>query len=334
MPNLSVFGEGLASGKAVFDVLDTLVRAREHQMDGALGSSILLDPDGKRFRSGAYPNLPESMGRAISGLAIGPSTGSCGTAAFTQETVIVDDIENDPLWENYRHLALPLGLRSCWSCPIIEAPNKVLGTFAFYYRTTKKPSEAELAVVQEASAIARIAIQLSRARGTARLLTGAMSRLNDMVIITGADEGYGEGPRVIFVNESFERITGFKRESVIGRRPAFLDARDGTSRRRPERSGAPLEPVRPPVRNLSFERATARPTGSRRTSHPSSMTTENSHTLSRFSAIFPSASRQKKRFATASARLTPYSATFPGWRIAARTIRTGPSIMRARAARS
>ncbi len=219
--------EDLASGKSVFEVLDNLVRMMEAQMDDSIGAVTLLDPNGKKFGGGAYPNLPESFAEQMDGLEIGPRGGSCGTAAFTQELTITEDIESDPRWEQYRDLALPLGLRACWSCPIIEAPNKVLGTFAFYYRTPKKPTGQELGLVEAASAIARIAIQMSRAQGTARLLTSAMSHLNDMVIITDADLADREGPRVIFVNESFERVTGFRRNAVIGRRPAFLEAMDG-----------------------------------------------------------------------------------------------------------
>lgn len=82
----------------------------------------------------AGPRLPEQYNRAIDNLPIGPNVGSCGTAAFRGETVKVCDIENDPLWADYKHLVLPLGFQACWSTPIKSADGNVIGTLAFYYR--------------------------------------------------------------------------------------------------------------------------------------------------------------------------------------------------------
>ena len=212
--------EALASGQSVGEALESLVKHMEAHMDGALGSVCLIDGTGTRIDVGAAPNLPHAQ-EMLGEIRVGPGQGSCGTAAFTGELTIVEDIATDPLWDDHRELALDAGLRACWSCPIIEAPGRVLGTFAFYYRTPRKPSGEELAVVEAACAIARVAIQLSRTRETLTLLSTAVSRLNDMVIIADAGDD-ADGPRTIFINEAFERITGFSLGDVVGTRPAFL----------------------------------------------------------------------------------------------------------------
>ena len=67
------------------------------------------------MRNGAAPNLPKPYTDAIEGLSIGPKAGSCGTAMYRREPVIVTDILQDPLWEGYRVVAEPYGFRACSS---------------------------------------------------------------------------------------------------------------------------------------------------------------------------------------------------------------------------
>ena len=81
---------------------------------GVLGSILLLDEDGKHVHTGAAPSLPELYCAAIDGSEIGPCAGSCGTAAYLGAAVFVNDIASDPLWADYKELALACGLRACW----------------------------------------------------------------------------------------------------------------------------------------------------------------------------------------------------------------------------
>src|SRR5215213_1864871 len=125
--------EQIASDVPLADVLAGIVRLIEEQAHGMLCSILLLDDKGQRIVTGVAPNLPPTFIGALVGAPIGPDAGSCGTAAYRQERVIVDDIATDPSWAAYRDLALPHGLRACWSSPIFAPNRKVLGTFAMYY---------------------------------------------------------------------------------------------------------------------------------------------------------------------------------------------------------
>ncbi|HEX3772597.1 MAG TPA: GAF domain-containing protein [Polyangiaceae bacterium] len=154
--------ERIASGAPLTDSLTALVRAVEKRLPPMIGSILLVDADGRHIRHGAAPNLPEGYWRAIDGQPIGPRAGSCGTAAFLKRPVFVSDIETDPLWPDYRELALSFGLRACWSIPVLATDQRVLGTFAFYYRATRKPSESDLEITARASRIAGIAIERSQ----------------------------------------------------------------------------------------------------------------------------------------------------------------------------
>ncbi len=134
--------------------LESLIRLIEHEVPDMRGSVLLMGQDGITLHHGAAPNLPVDYCRRIDGSRIGPQAGSCGTAAYRREQVIVSDIATDPLWENYRQVALPFGLRACWSTPIIDEDDQVLGTFAMYYSEPRVPTERELGLTHTASMLA------------------------------------------------------------------------------------------------------------------------------------------------------------------------------------
>ena len=128
-----------------------------------LGSILLLDLDGKHLRHGAGPSLPREYLEAIDGAEIGPCAGSCGTAAYTAAPVFVSDIANDPLWAEYKAVALPHGLRACWSIPILTRGRRVLGTFAMYHREPREPKVSDLALVDLITQTAALVIDRERA---------------------------------------------------------------------------------------------------------------------------------------------------------------------------
>jgi PAS domain S-box-containing protein len=142
--------------------LEELLRVIEAEDAEMLSSILLLDADGARVRRGAAPRLPTAFMRAIDGQPIGPRAGSCGTAAFRREPVIVTDIGTDPLWEDYRELAAVHGLRACWSTPILDSAGTVLGTFAIYYREPRSPAPHHRRIVEVVTQTAAIAIESAR----------------------------------------------------------------------------------------------------------------------------------------------------------------------------
>ena len=143
--------------------LERLVFLIEQQIPTMRASVLLLGEDGKTLHHGAAPHLPVEYCEAIDGLSIGPKAGSCGTAAFRGEQVIVEDIATDPLWEDYKSLALPHNLHACWSTPIVDDDGKVIGTFAMYYSSPREPLPSELALTRTAAALASTIIMRGRA---------------------------------------------------------------------------------------------------------------------------------------------------------------------------
>jgi signal transduction histidine kinase len=160
--------EMVARGDSLAEILDGLCLLVEEQSPGVLASILLMDANGRQLRHGAAPNLPKAYTEAIDGAFIGPSVGSCGTAAYRAEQVIVSDIASDPLWADFRELALTHSLYACWSTPIFSSEGKVIGTFAMYYEEPRNPSSREQETIKHITHLAGIAIQRKRAEEALR----------------------------------------------------------------------------------------------------------------------------------------------------------------------
>ena len=141
------------------EILNSLVLLIEAQAPEMLCSVLLLSADGNHIEHGAAPHLPEQYVKAVNGSPIGPKHGSCGTAMYRGEPVVVTDIFSDPLWDDYRDLAAGTGLRACWSTPIMSRRGKVLGSFAMYYRQPQTPTGAEARLTKVAINLAAQAIE-------------------------------------------------------------------------------------------------------------------------------------------------------------------------------
>jgi diguanylate cyclase (GGDEF)-like protein/PAS domain S-box-containing protein len=157
----------VACGCDVPETLDAICVSLEKHLHGGHASVMLLEENGTCLRNGASPGLDPAYIRAIDGMEIGPDQGSCGTAVYTGQQVIVADVRFDPRWENYRELASLYGIGACWSTPILGANGKPLGTLAVYYNTPRQPLPHELELVGHMCSIA--SITLERAQATDRL---------------------------------------------------------------------------------------------------------------------------------------------------------------------
>ena len=158
--------EMIAKGNSLTVILDGLCRLVEEISSDTLATILLLD--GNRLWHGAAPSLPQSYTDSIDGVVIGPSVGSCGTAAYRGEPVICSDIATDPLWDDYRHLPLAHGLRASWSTPILSSEGKVLGTFAMYTPEARSPTPQHQNIIDQISHLASIAIERTRAEENLR----------------------------------------------------------------------------------------------------------------------------------------------------------------------
>lgn len=140
-------------------ILDNLARQIEALHPGMLCSILLLEKEGKQLLHGAAPGLPDFYIQAINGLAIGDGVGSCGTAAYRRERVIVEDIQQHPYWLGFRDLAKRANIRSCWSQPIKNSKGEMLGTFAIYHRQPAQPTNSEITLIENYAILAQLVIE-------------------------------------------------------------------------------------------------------------------------------------------------------------------------------
>lgn len=235
--------ELIAAGMPLQDTLEAVVRLVEEQLPGGLCSVLVAHEGRLRFAAGA--GLPAAYNRAVDGVPIGPAAGSCGTAAFRGKTVVVTDIANDPLWADYRAVALEHGLRSCLSVPILSSGNvtgiergQVLGTFALYRRDVGDPDPLAFPVLSGAQRLAREAIQLRggplpAVAGAAQLAGVAIERERAEHALRESQERFHSvldhsptlihladlSGRYVFVNRRMSETMGVESSACLGRLP-------------------------------------------------------------------------------------------------------------------
>jgi len=160
--------EMIANGACLPDILEKLCETIDAQSSNVKSAAMLMDPDGMHLRPAAGPRFPKEWLEAITPVMIGPCVGSCGSAAFLKQRVIVSDIATDPLWADYRELTLRYGFRAAWSQPLLSKNQRVLGTFGMYYPEVRIPSETDLRPIEGAGHIAVIAIEGERSQEALR----------------------------------------------------------------------------------------------------------------------------------------------------------------------
>jgi hypothetical protein len=179
-----------ANGDGLGAVLERYLLAVEAAADTEMLTSILL-LEGTQLRHTAAPNLPQAYCEAIDGVEIGPNVGSCGTAAYLGRPIYVIDIATDPLWVDYRAVALEHGLRACWSTPICDANGAVIGTFAIYHPTRRTPTREEVAAIRTITGHVARAILWSAGKGPRSVQPAAApsSRRPVLELVAEANEG-------------------------------------------------------------------------------------------------------------------------------------------------
>ena len=213
-------------GSPLNEVLTTITRLIEAHSTGMRCSISLLDEDGLHLRYGVAESLPEAYRTATDGISIGPSVGSCGTAAYLRQPVFVSDIASDARWAKFRHIAMQNGLRAAWSTPIMSRDGKVLGTFCMYYGEVRQPGPGDMQLIDYASRIAGIAIERDRSQAA---LTKAFEQIEkseaqlrhivdaipQMIAVLNPDGS------VLYMNQTLLDYTGLTIEEVMA-----MDVRD------------------------------------------------------------------------------------------------------------
>ncbi len=209
--------ELLAHGGELTEVLDLVIAYVEAAQPDFLGSVMLVTPDGKHLASANGTHLPADYLAAIDGMEIAEGVGSCGTAAWSGEAVIVEDINTHPYWQPYKHLALAADLQACWSWPIHDSTGNILGTFGIYLRQPGRPGEEDLDLLRQAGHMAAIAIEHKRAEEqlwqSERKYRTLVEDSPDVFI------RYDLECRRVYLSESYMQVNGEQARAALGKKP-------------------------------------------------------------------------------------------------------------------
>ena len=213
--------ELIADGASLKDVLDQLCSSIDVQVAPSVTTVLLRAPDRECLWHGGGLGVPHEWISAIIPVPI-DEVGLCGRAAFLKERVVVPDVATDPNWpDEYRDLAIRNGIRAAWSEPIVTKDDEVLGTFALYSHEPRVPTEEDLALIQGAGHIARIAIERQRSQESLRAalegIRNSESRLRQVIdaIPTLAWCNLPDGPNE-FLNKRWHEYTGLSPEESNG----------------------------------------------------------------------------------------------------------------------
>ncbi len=144
------------------ETLEAMARIAEAKNPGMRCSILLIDSEGERVTVGAGPSLPAEYNAAVEGLRIGPMVGSCGTAAYWNMPVVVENIAEDPLWRNLRDAAAIAEVAACWSHPITTTEGSVLGAMALYDTEPHAPTQHQMDGLEIAARMVGLAVERNR----------------------------------------------------------------------------------------------------------------------------------------------------------------------------
>ena len=206
--------ELLAHGASLTAILEAIVRGVEQEQPAMLCGIMLLDNEGRHLFTGAAPGLPDFYNAAIDGIEIGIGAGSCGTAAFTGQRVIVEDVQTHPYWAPYKELAGRAGLGACWSEPICSASGKVLGTFAIYHHQTHRPNDDEIRLIEQTANLAEVALGRSHAdqalKESGKLLSDILENVTAYIYTKDTQSRY------LFANRLLRERFDAPMEEIVG----------------------------------------------------------------------------------------------------------------------
>lgn len=128
-----------------------------------MNSLYLTDPGGERLVLRAAIGLPPEWLESAREIPIGNTVpcGVCGRAAATGQVVVAESLD-DPATEGFRERARAAGIESTWSVPLVDSDGHVIGTFATYHGTAKRPTQEQIRIVQEVARTAASILETAR----------------------------------------------------------------------------------------------------------------------------------------------------------------------------
>jgi len=224
-------------------ILNKIAKIVEERFPKNKCSILTYKKETNQLFTACAPSLPRFYNDAVNGIKAGDKVGSCGTAVYKKERVIVKDIDTHENWKNFLELTKKANLHSCWSEPIISKNDEILGSFALYSHEIKEPTSFELKQINNFAYLIAIAmtkdsnnkelikkelirkeleISLKEKNEELNIFKQVIENINSGVVISSSDKEQS----IIYVNKAFEEKTGYSKEEVLGSNCRILQSKD------------------------------------------------------------------------------------------------------------
>ena len=201
--------------KSLTEVLSETLEWVIEFAEADFGNIQLVDPEG-HLRIFVHRGFPDWWVEYWDTVSAGQ--GVCGTSVVLGEHVIVEDVEQSPIFAGSPALDIQLkaGIRAVQSTPVITPSGQVVAMISTHYRKPHRPSEKiqkklDLVAAFLAAFIERTqhAVNLPLADHTYRSIVEDQTEVISRVLADGT---------FTFVNEAFCRLYGSTPDQLIGRR--------------------------------------------------------------------------------------------------------------------
>lgn len=179
----------ITSGLDLDTVLGNIISVMAEACGTQMSSILLVDEEAKELVRSVSVGLPQEFVEAVPRVSIGPNSRVCGTAAYRDEMVIVEDVRTDPLTIPYLDLLEPCGIRAVWSIPLRSKHGKVIGVFTTYSRHPYRPTQEQVELGELYARHASVVIENARSYQKAQQQAANLSRLYQasVQVITSLD---------------------------------------------------------------------------------------------------------------------------------------------------
>jgi len=141
------------------DTLQHLCLLTEALLPNAVASIMIYNKETGLMNVLSAPSIPQAGKEALENLKPGPGAGSCGSAMFHQKPQYVLNTYEDERWVDLRNVAYDFNLCSCWSMPIKNEKNELIGTFALSSFEHRLPAPFHKKLLETAAFIVNIILK-------------------------------------------------------------------------------------------------------------------------------------------------------------------------------
>ncbi len=237
-------------------ILDSLCQTLYVLTDAYFVTIMLQDQEGRTLQPGGGYKLPEGFSDAVCGIPVGPEFGSCGTAAFRQEPVWIDNVDTDHRWDCARDIVDRFGFKSCWSTPIMSGRGSVFGTIAVYSNRPRSAGDRERQAIDRFTQLASFVLERKIAEDALKK-SEAMLAEGQRISHTGS-WAWNAATDKLEWSEEHGNIFGYMVSDVGGTLESMLD------RMRPEEAALVKDAMRKAIAektDIQFEYQATLPSG-------------------------------------------------------------------------